>query len=205
MSSGDKFSVPNHENAILTDCLSGIIFLRRLTARTGRELPYLPQHKLPYLNINFNDYQPVNHDGANFWSAWISERRSPSDFPLPSYNWYQATPQPTIVSEDGGLCWRNARLQVHCFVIVGHMGTRYYHYHPHATEGTTEIVQCTPGGGGPVDNYGGDGYDPYGPSDCTDSGAGGGTQTCTDEYVVIERNDGEGWYVWWEGYVTVCS
>lgn len=165
------------------------------------------------LNDKVNDYQPVTHDGAKFWSEWVSVSL---DYPLPSRNWYRAQPYSTILSDNGGLRWHDARIQVHCY----EERTIYYerfHYHQVNSSGRTEIVQCTTGSSPDpfLNDPSGTAYDPYAASDLADAtssdctgGAGGSTgRSCSSAYVIIEvsHDGGLTWQTYWEGWSTVCS
>ncbi len=53
-----------------------------------------------------------------------------------------------------------------------------------------------------------EGDEPRTPVKPADNGGGDSAvdpASCHPEYVFLERNDGAGWYVWWEGYATVCQ
>jgi hypothetical protein len=165
------------------------------------------------LNTHFNDYQPVRHEGAEFWSEWMSESRT---YPLPSKNWYTATPSSTLVSGDNAVRWFDARILVHCFTTRTMYGITF-HYHQIGSSGRTEIIQCTNGDPRLIVA---EPYDPYDPGyvgrgdDCSvregsggGGGGGGGSGACVQEYVYIEvsYDEGKTWHVIWEGYATVCE
>ena len=160
-----------------------------------------------YLNWGFNNYQPVRHETGEFKTVWRSENQTP---PRPSYNWYEASPDRTILSVDGGLRWHDARMQAHCYGTRGYYGLTL-HAHPFATEGRTEIVRCTSKYlVDPID------YDPYDPdaggADCSSEengggGGGGAGSNCRTEYIVIEvsYDGGSTWSTFWEGNAQVCG
>jgi hypothetical protein len=165
------------------------------------------------LNTRFNDYQPVTHQGAEFWSEWMSESRV---YPLPSKNWYQATPSSTLVSINNSLRWYEARIRVHCFTTRNMYGITF-HYHQIGSSGPTEIIPCTNGG---TRSLVAESYDPYNPDyggsggDCSgegggsgDDGNGSGDDVCVTEYVYVEvsYDEGKTWHVIWEGYANVCE
>ena len=55
-----------------------------------------------------------------------------------------------------------------------------------------------------------EGDDPKSASTPSGGGGDGGADasagtTCHTEYIYVELNAGAGWYVWWEGYATVCG
>jgi hypothetical protein len=171
------------------------------------------------LNTRFNDYQPVKHDGQEFWSEWMSESRA---HPLPSKNWYKATPSSTLVSINNAIRWYDARILVHCFTTRNMYGITF-HYHQIGSTGRTEIIQCRNGDSRLIVA---EPYDPYNPDygggsgeDCSDGGGasgGGGTggggsgsggSSCVREYVYIEvsYDEGKTWHVIWEGYADVCE
>jgi hypothetical protein len=51
----------------------------------------------------------------------------------------------------------------------------------------------------------GDDPKPTGSSDGSDGDGGGPGLACHTEYIHVEINDGNGWYVYWEGNATVCE
>lgn len=172
-----------------------------LSAQTIREFACPTRLQGPFFN-----YQPVRYGSGSYLSDWDSEIK----FDIPSKNWYKAYPETTIKSEDGSLKWHQARLQLWCYDEK----TIYYtrtHYDIIDYDGWVEILQCRTDGGGPVDNELDSAYDPYSPessvsADCTPSGGSGGSSaTCSTELIIIERNDGYGWYEIWRGYVEVCE
>lgn len=167
------------------------------------------------LNDEVNDYQPVIHENARFWSQWDSESKS---YPLPPHNWYRAYPVSSITSEDNGLRWHNARILVHCFEEKTIYYTRF-HYHQVGSSGRVEILQCKPGGG--TDPFLNEpystAYDPYatsGPgeavaSDCAGGGGDGseGGANCQSVFVSIEisHDGGATWVPYWDGWVLFCE
>jgi hypothetical protein len=168
------------------------------------------------LNTRFNDYQPVEHDGAYFWSEWMAEVQT--GYPLPSYAWYRASPNSTLISQDGGLRWYDARIQVHCFATRSLLAT-VLHYHQVGSTGRTEIIQCKSSGGSstPIDPFQNDPYnteyDPYtsagsytDTSECTGNSPDGGGD-CQQVFVTVEvsYDGGNTWETWWEGWATVCQ
>jgi hypothetical protein len=55
-------------------------------------------------------------------------------------------------------------------------------------------------------------YDPWAPPDqlqpagsCGDGGGGDGEFGCHQEWLIVEVNEGTGWRIWWNGWVTVCQ
>jgi hypothetical protein len=171
------------------------------------------------LNTHFNNYQPVRHDGASFWSEWRAELVEQGfPYPLPSYAWYKAYPKSPILSENGGLRWHDARILVHCFATRPSVGVVMLHYHQVDSSGRTEIVRCTSGSGPDPferDPYGA-AYDPYAASapgdalatDCTGGGMPGtGSGGCQSVFLIIEvsYDGGNTWTSVWEGWGTVCS
>jgi hypothetical protein len=157
----------------------------------------------------------VLYQGKEFQTQWRSVNQAT---PLPSYNWYEATPDPNPRSTTGTSRWYGAKLQGHCTVER----TPYYisyHTYPVAFEGT--VRECGGGGGGgPWDATGiidppeSDQFEPYDQwseyGDCGGTGGeggGGGSQACHEEYVYIEisYDNGLTWHKLWEGWATVCE
>lgn len=213
--------------ALLTALLAGHFIVTPLRAQAGSYYPPIAEAydeiadvSCPTgLNSHFNDYQPVEHQGAGFFSVWMSESRA---HPLPSRNWYVASPNTTILSVDGAVRWYDARVRVHCFVTRS-MYLMTFHFHPIATSGRTEIVPCTNGPGTAIDEQRYDPYDadPVVAGGCSTGGSGGhpgkpggdpdaggsGTDECSIEYIYVEISFDEGktWEVIWEGYTAVCG
>jgi hypothetical protein len=162
----------------------------------------------------------VQYGGYTFETEWRSINQTP---PLPSRNWYEPLSDPNPWSTDGRARWYGAEVEGHCTVER----TEYYvslHVYPVAYRGTVRTCWngggSGGGGGGPwfyITDPTDPAYDPYGDggsydaacSDATADGNGGsaGQTTCHDEYVYVELSDDGGvtWYVWWEGWATVCG
>jgi hypothetical protein len=132
--------------------------------------------------------RPYNHgviyERKEFLTSWQS---ASSAFPLPSYNWYNATPNPDPVSTDGTAYWDNAGVKVHCWVERNPYVT-VNHRHPVDYRGfvRSRSGECIGGSGGTGDDgsigdnaaYGSTEYDPYDsglPEDESCSGGTGGT------------------------------
>ena len=125
----------------------------------------------------------VIYGGHEWLTSWRSIDQTP---PLPSNNWYEATPVADPTSTDGGAKWIGAKVQGHCTIER----TPYYitsHTYPVAFGG--RVVSCPSSGGGggvwdlqPEFDVYGDDYDPYfsgSGGECTsdddgESGTGGG-------------------------------
>jgi hypothetical protein len=105
------------------------------------------------LRARFNHYQAVEYRGKEFETEWLNT--AGGTFGGPSFAWFVATPDPNPISLDGTVRWRNARILVHCFAVLGWNGTRYYHYHPVAYNGTLESIQSACGPDNPP-TWGGD-------------------------------------------------
>jgi hypothetical protein len=106
------------------------------------------------LRPRFNHYQGVVFRGKEFETHW--QNMAGGALGGPSYAWFSATPDPNPLSIDGSARWRDARILVHCFAIIGWGGTRYYHYHPVAYNGTLESTQSACGTDPPT--WGGEDY-----------------------------------------------
>lgn len=95
------------------------------------------------LRPRFDNYQAVVFRGKEFETNW--QNTAGGAMGGPSYAWFSATPDPSPLSIDGSARWRDARILVHCFAIIGWGGTRYYHYHPIAYNGTLESTRSACG------------------------------------------------------------
>jgi hypothetical protein len=84
----------------------------------------------------------VIYGGKEFLTNW----RSTSEVrPLPSRNWYQATPTLDVVSRDGTARWHDARVLVHCWIERN----PYWMTHHRDPVGFAGVVRaCASGGGG---------------------------------------------------------
>ncbi|HEX6367794.1 MAG TPA: hypothetical protein VF006_02600 [Longimicrobium sp.] len=108
------------------------------------------------LRPRFDNYQPIVFQGQEFETYWQNTAGGPMGGP--SYAWFSATPNPDPISVDGTTRWRRARVLVHCFVTLSWGGSRTYHYHPIAYNGTLEPVGTACGGGDDPPDWGGGEY-----------------------------------------------
>ena len=150
---------------------------------------------------------------------WVTEWRSISQVaPLPSYNWYEATPDPDPVSTDDGARWIEARVEGHCTI---EQNPYYITYHTYPVAFGGRVVTCPSGGGGGgvwevqyITEPGDPSYDPYssygGMNVCSQgphTGGDAGGDLCHQEYVYIDisYDGGSTWSELWEGWATVCG
>jgi hypothetical protein len=167
-----------------------------------------PLYLTPRFSAPFN--HGVIYQGKEFITRWRSVSQAT---PLPSYNWYEATPYANPLSTDGTSRWYGAKVEGHCTVDRNPYWVRYNVY-PVAYDG--QVRSCSNGAGGnwyyitdPLDES----YEPYTStepeSDCNSSGGGSGSAvvTCHDEYVYVEVSNDGGvtWEVIWEGWAQVCG
>lgn len=82
-------------------------------------------------------YSPygVEFEGQWFKSEWRSKR---SDFPLPAWNWYYASPTQTVVSSNAKYRWENAEIQVHCWI---YRAFYILQHHRDVVAGTGRLVE----------------------------------------------------------------
>lgn len=173
--------------------------LRDMVEGESRDVP------CPSRLNNAFGYQAVAHQGHFFWSQWHSDL---TNYPLPSYNWYHAYPNRDPVSDDERAIWKNARIQVHCWVYKAYW-LMQWHYDIVARSGSVE-ANCDRSGGGEA--LWAEAYDPYAADaprslateDCDgdDSSGGGGGKDCTWVYadIQISYNGGRTWDTLWSGY-----
>jgi hypothetical protein len=95
------------------------------------------------LRPRFNHYQPVAYRGKEFETYW--NNTAGGTLGGPSLAWFVATPDPNPISLDGSVRWRGAQILVHCYATMLWGGSRTYHYHPVAYNGTLESLRsaCT--------------------------------------------------------------
>ena len=183
-------------------CLAGLLALPRgLSAQMYGEWDrpcdggYGPRFAAPFVH-------GVMFGGREFLTQWRSETLSK---PLPSLNWYVATPDPDPVSTDNAKVWNNAGVQVHCWV----QRTPYWismMADPVAYRGNLSD-NCNRGAGGawllqPAPDGSSGPYDPYssgGDEECDgtseESPAGDGSSGSGTQYQPGDNTGGEtvGW------------
>lgn len=158
--------------------------------------------------------------GYLFVTAWTLEEK----FQGKTEGYYHASPDPDPRDIFKKVRWHGARLYVTCRQWVWRdpwgrerFGANVYDSIEGREEGT--IRPCT----SESEFASTDPYDPYDPADdCTDDtptypqpGRGGGGDptdgetgsSCRQEYVVIEisYDNGDTWFVYWEGNATICE
>jgi hypothetical protein len=163
------------------------------------------------LGPRFFQYYGAEFEGQMFLTGWRSVR---SDTPLPSWNWYYALPDRDPVSNNGKYRWKDAQIQVHCWVYRA-MYLTVIHRDPVAALG--ELVELCEGDwridvqredgydDGDGSRLGSSRYDPYSRSSwgatefCADDndggGGGGGTQYYPGDYTngeTVGWSDGVG-------------
>jgi hypothetical protein len=162
----------------------------------------------------FHDYGYVVYQGYEWDSSW---RVTTAARPIPPRAWYAPPPGTTdLISTDGRAKWKNAQVEVLCWVYAV-IDITAYHYDPIRFAGT--VVPCTGGSGsGPsiTDPAGYDPYSSYAPTaeTCSDqynagdsSGGGGSGLTCEWQYIYIDESNDGGltWTEIWEGWAQVCG
>jgi hypothetical protein len=139
----------------------------------------------------------VIYGGKEFVTSWVSVLPVR---PLPSNNWYAASPNIHPLSEDGASRWVNAGVLVRCWVERNPYFITH-HRDPIGYRGTVRPAQTACGGGGgpePGGDYGelGDaGYDPYDPVltlDVDDCGSGSEPGGDSGSGTQFEPGDGTG-------------
>ena len=179
------------------------------------------------LNSTFaDDYQPIPFGGHDFYTSWTSKLTS---YPLPSWNWYRAIPDPDPISEDGTVRWEGAEILVHCWMErVYYVFVRHYDFMDAVgrivplrgpNDGTDEGGSCTDS----TEFQESIDYDPFASSDTrpfdkcgSEAGSGeqssagamcGGSTDITYDYVCIDVwDDRTGtWVEWWCGIVAICN
>lgn len=164
------------------------------------------------LNSYFKeDRSPVEFKEHDFISSW---RSVIWHFPLPSHNWYEATPSRDVVSVTGDATWQDARIQVHCWVYRSSW-VIVHHYHHIASSG--RLVCPDPNRAlGMWDEQ----FDPYAPDEvqtlglsddvqtlglyCEEDGGGGGggsNGTCTPMEIQVSYDGGRTWTTVYKGNV----
>lgn len=158
-----------------------------------------------------NDFEEngryVWFDGREFSTAW---RSVAWQFPLPSNNWYEATPDRDVVSVDGKITWNDARILVHCWIHRHLYGlTRHYDH-----IGSSGRSSCTPHDRMWMWD---ENYDPYAAEEvqgdgvqiadlsCDSDGGGGGgggsNPTCTPMEIQTSYDGGKTWTAIYKGNV----
>lgn len=131
------------------------------------ELGLSPRFSFPF-------FHGVIYSGKEFLTNWRSITQTT---PLPSRNWYEASPERDVVSRDGTARWYGAKVHVHCW-IERNPYLQTFHRDPIGFAGL--VRPCAVGGGGTEGDL-----NPYSPesyasggaeTDCGEGGSGAGDE-----------------------------